>query len=167
MARFITEIKRHVNKPDQTFRCELLWRTCGHLVVRYVSDREGRIGEVGLPSGSITYAHYWEGRGYVAWRIHDPLQNLIGHLFHICRDVRIAQDRVDYLDMLLDLWVGADGSRATLDQDEVDECLARRMIGEEDRAWIELWRQKIDTDLGEILAEAAQVSGHGLDDSAG
>jgi hypothetical protein len=155
MAEYITEIKRHVNKPDQTFRCEVLAREPGHLVLRYVSDRTGRIGDVTFPPGSTTYAHYWDGRGYVAWRMHGPDGRLKGHVFHVCRDVRIGPETVDYRDMLLDIWAEPDGRVVVLDEDEVRDCAARGLIGPEDLTWIEARRRDIVEGLGEIIREMA------------
>ncbi len=155
MAEYITEIKRHINKPDQTFRCEVLAREPGHLVLRYVSDRTGRIGEVTFAPGSTTYAHYWERRGYVAWRMHDPDGRLRGHVFHVCRDVRIGSDTVDYRDLLLDIWAEPDGGVVVLDEDEVRDCAARGLIGPEDLAWIEGRRREIVASLGTIIREMA------------
>ncbi|MBI2950466.1 DUF402 domain-containing protein [bacterium] len=153
MAEYVTEIKRHINKPDQTFRCEALARGPGHLVLRYVSDRTGRIGDVTFAPGSTTYAHYWEGRGYVAWRMHDPDGRLRGHVFHICRDVRIGAGVVDYRDMLLDIWVGADGGVIVLDEEEVRECAEKGLVSREDVAWIEGQRREVLARLEEIVQE--------------
>lgn len=155
MAEYITEIKRHINKPDQTFRCEVLAREPGHLVLRYVSDRAGRIGDETFAPGSTTYAHYWERRGYVAWRMHDPDGRLRGHVFHVCRDVRIGPDTVDYRDLLLDIWAEPDGRVVILDEDEVRDCAASGLIGPEDLAWIEDRKRDLVENLAEIVQEIA------------
>lgn len=155
MAGYITEVKRHLNKPDQSFRCEVLSREEGHLVLRYVSDREGRVGGEVFPSGSTTVAHYWEGRGYVGWRMHGPDGTLRGHLFHFCRDVRIGPDSVEYLDLLLDLWVSADGGLTVLDEDELADCVTEGRVSPGDLAWIASERQGLTERLGSVLTEMA------------
>lgn len=155
MPEYIIEIKRHLNKPDQSFRCEVLRRDPDHLTLRYVSDRPGRVGEEVFAPGSVTYAHYWAGRGYVAWRMHGPDGQLRGHVFHICRDVRIGLETVDYLDMLLDLWVSPGGKVTALDEDEVLDCAAQGLLNGQDLAWIEAQRERVLEHLGTILVEIA------------
>ena len=40
------EIKRHKNKPDQQFQCELLHREQGYAVLRYTSGKPGLISDI-------------------------------------------------------------------------------------------------------------------------
>ena len=157
MAEYITEIKRHINKPDQAFRCELVVREPDHLVLRYVSDRTGRIGDVVFDPGSTTLAHYWSDRGYVAWRMYDPAGDLKGHVFHICRDVRIEEDRVSYLDMLLDIWVSSEGRVSVLDEEEVRACAEDGRILEKDLTWIETCKGEVVENLTSILDEVSDI----------
>ena len=98
----IQEIKRHKNKLTQRFACERLHLEAGHAVLRYRSDTPGQIADIQIEAGATTIAHYWEGRGYVLWRMFDASGQLIGTLFHICRDVQISQTSVSYLDLILE-----------------------------------------------------------------
>jgi protein associated with RNAse G/E len=147
----ILEIKRHLNKPDETYHCDLIERGTDDVLLRYVSDRSGRVGEVTFEVGSITYAYYKTGEGYVLWKMLGPDGSLKGYLFHICCDLKVAKDRVEYLDLLLDIWIGADGKPTILDRDEVRDCASQGMIGEKELSWIDChereiiqnWRQMI------------------------
>jgi predicted RNA-binding protein associated with RNAse of E/G family len=85
--------------------------------------------------------------------MHDPDGRLRGHVFHICRDVRIGAGTVDYRDMLLDIWVGAGGEVVILDEDEVRECAGKGLISREDVAWIEGQRREVLARLEEIVRE--------------
>ena len=69
------EIKRHKNKPEQQFACELLHRKSGYAVLRYRSEKPGLIADIEIPAGSTTIAHYWQDRFYVAWRMFEPVEN--------------------------------------------------------------------------------------------
>ena len=40
----ILEIKRHLNKPDESYLCDLLKGGNGYALIRYVSPRTGRVG---------------------------------------------------------------------------------------------------------------------------
>jgi hypothetical protein len=134
-----TEIKRHINKPDERYECDLIHLEPDRAVLRYISDRtfaSTRLG-VTFPPGCITIALYWHDRPYVFWGIFTPAGELLGHLVHICRDVEISGGTVSYLDMLLDLWFYPDGRHVVLDENEVAECLQSGLLAENDAAFID------------------------------
>ena len=147
----ILEIKRHLNKPDETYLCDLLKRNRDYVIVKYVSDRSGRVGAVTFDAGSTTFAYYKNGMGYVLWKMLNPDNQMEGHLFHVCRDLQVGEDRVEYLDLLLDVWVDTKGQITILDRDEVQDCTAKGMISEKELMWmaeqekeiIKNWRQII------------------------
>lgn len=148
----VLEIKRHLNKPDESYLCDLLMQSGHVLVLKYVNERAGRVGKVFFEVGSITYAYYKRGEGFVLWQMLGPDENLKGYLFHICRDIKLGKHFVEYLDMLLDVWIDEEGQVTILDRDEVEECVARKIIGDEDLLWIaskekhiiENWKQIIE-----------------------
>ena len=127
MATFV-ETKRHINKPTQTYACELVKRGQGWVLLRYVSQKAWQIVDTHLPIGSCTWAFYEEGASCVIWRMVDPTEQLMGHLFHICSDIKVGSKGVDYLDLLLDIWVDAKGHVHLLDEDELAECVANQKI---------------------------------------
>jgi len=124
------EIKRHKNKPEQHFNCELLHREFGYAVLRYSSNKPGLIADIRIPPGSTTIAHYWQLRPYVAWRMFDSNACLLGTLFHICSNVRIHDDRLSYDDLLLDIWIAPNNKVRVLDLDELKLCIDKGLIND-------------------------------------
>ena len=149
----ILEVKRHLNKPDQSFLCDLLTRGNDYLVLKYVSDVGGKVGAVSFAAGSTTYAYYKTGLGYVLWKMSNPGERLAGYLFHICRDLQVAEDRVEYLDMLLDVWIDPTGEITILDRDEVEECAENGVIGEQELNWIARQEQEIILNWKKIISD--------------
>ena len=149
MNRKITEIKRHLNKPVEKYECDFVREEPGHIVLRYVSDRTFASKRLGItfPPHCITIAFYWETRPYVFWGIYSPDTELLGYLVHICRDVTISNDSVDYLDMLLDIWFFPDGSHIILDEDEVEECLASGRLKADDKEYIDTSAERAIADF--------------------
>lgn len=123
-----TEIKHHLDKPTEVYACELVQREAGHVVLRYVADRGFTLAGSTIPRGAVTIAHYWPDRGYVYWEMSAADGTRVGRLWHLCRDVRITDDRVEYLDLLLDVWAPAEGPARLLDEDQLDEAVARGAI---------------------------------------
>ena len=154
----ILEIKRHLNKPDESYLCDLLLRGNDYVILKYVSPHPGRVGSVTFGAGSTTFAYYRTGKGYVIWRMLNPKKILEGHLFHICKDQQVQDTRVEYLDLLLDVWIDSGGHMIILDRDELEDCAEKGEIGEKELRWIaqqekvikENWRQII-SDFDRLL----------------
>ena len=149
----ILELKRHLNKPEESYLCDLLTRGSDYIIVKYVSDRSGQVGSVNFRAGSTTYAYYQSGMGYVIWKMFNPGNRLEGHLFHICRDIHLEEDKVKYLDLLLDVWIDAEGQITVLDRNEVEECVAKGVIGESELMWIAQQEQEIIENWKEIISD--------------
>jgi len=152
--QMIEEIKVHKNRETQRFRCSLLHRAAGYLVLFYRAEQPGRIKDIVIPKGSTTIAHYWAGRGYVLWRMYGTDSSLIGNLFHICRDVTITETAVQYLDLIIDIWIPAHGAPRVLDEDELEECRQQGLVSNEERKWIEEQQELILQDYPDIIDRA-------------
>ncbi len=158
--RFITarvmkflEIKKHLNKPDQAYRCDLLQRGENYVIIKYVNQQPGRVGSVIIDTGSTTYAYYRNGMGYVVWKMVNPLNVLEGYLFHICCDLQVSEDRVEYLDLLLDVWIDARGRITILDRNEVQQSEKNGLIGERELMWIARQEQQVVESWQQIVAD--------------
>ena len=149
----ILEIKRHLNKADESYLCDLLKRNSDWIIVKYVSERPGRVGSVTFDVGSTTFAYYQTGMGYVIWRMLDPDDRLKGYLFHICRDLNVENDKVNYLDLLLDVWIDAEDQITILDRNEVEDCARKGVIGEKELIWIERQEQEIVENWRQIISD--------------
>jgi hypothetical protein len=149
----ILELKRHLNKPDESYWCDLLQRGQDWIVIKYISDRPGRVGGVAFDAGSTTFAYYRTGMGYVVWKMLNPQQGLVGHLFHICRDLQVQSDRVEYLDLLLDIWVDPVGRMTILDRDELHAGVSNGVVSQQDLDWIARHQQEITENWRQIIAD--------------
>jgi predicted RNA-binding protein associated with RNAse of E/G family len=147
------EIKRHKNKPDQQFHCELLHQEIGYAVLRYVAHKAGLIVDMCIAPGSTTIAHYWHSRPYVVWRMFDSSGQLIGTLFHICTNVCIHDDHLSYDDLLLDIWIAPDGSLRVLDEDELNACVKTGLVTDAELYHIHKSQQNIIAKHIAIIAE--------------
>ena len=148
----VLEIKRHLNKPEERYRCTLLQSGKDDILLKYVSEGSARLGDAAFKPGSVTYAYYKTGAGFVPWKMYGPDGRLRGYLFHICRDLRVSRDKVEYLDLLLDIWISPDGSITVLDRDELEACAVQGLLNEKDLEWIDQHERKIKKDWKEIVA---------------
>ncbi len=130
------EVKKHLNKSDQSYPCELLKRGAGYVILRYVNTAIGQVAGVTFEVGSTTFAWYQDGCGYVLWKMYGQEGKLEGHLFHICKDLNVGKSRVEYQDLLLDVWVDCAGQVMVLDREELADCVDSGLVSEEDQGWI-------------------------------
>lgn len=151
----VEEVKKHKNKPDQRFTCEVVHREDDRLIVRYRATGPGRVADIDIPSGSTTVAHYRQGQGFVLWRMFAPGGGLLGTLFHICHPVRIEPARVVYEDLLLDIWVSPEGASRELDRDEVQQCLRTGQLDQDELQWIERQAAEVIKNSDRLIREAA------------
>ena len=149
----ILELKRHLNKPVESYRCDLIRCGSDYIIVKYVSDRSGRIGPVIFDAGSTTFAYYKTGMGYALWKMLNSHKRLEGYLFHICQDLEVGEDKVEYLDLLLDVWIDAEGQMTILDRDEVEACAEKGVIGERELMWIAQQEQEIIEKWKRIISD--------------
>ncbi len=145
------EVKRHLNKPDESYPCEVLVRGDGYVVLKYVNARPGQVGDVTFEVGSTTFAYYRNGAGYVLWKMCGADDRLKGHLFHICRDLKVGEGGVEYLDLLLDLWYDAEGRLTVLDREELEACRASGAVGKTDLDWIDRQAREIEQSADRII----------------
>lgn len=147
------ELKRHLNKPDEEYMCDLVARGADWVVLSYVSRRPWQVADTHLPSGSQTLAFYQTGVARVLWHMCAPSGELKGHLFHVCRDVCVKENGVCYLDLLLDIWIDSAGGVAVLDREEVDACHEAGQLSEADLQLIATEEKRIVAHWPELVRE--------------
>ena len=157
------EIKRHLDKPDEMYECELMKQSGGYALVRYVHEESGKVGDVRFEVGSTTFAYYETGCGYVVWKMCGVDDALKGFLFHICKALEVRKDEVEYQDLLLDLWFDPDGRMEVLDREDVAAFRSDGALKESDVDWISTQereivdkREEIISKLDKLLIEVAE-----------
>jgi hypothetical protein len=148
----VLEVKRTLDGQEQTFSCTLLHAEPGWLAVRYVLPGAATVGQLALPAGAETVAHYWPDRPYTAyhWRRRDGME--LGVYLNAADQVQITPGLVRWTDLALDLLVTPDGRVEVLDEDE-----ARRAP-----AWaqprIARSRAALDGHAGDIAGEVRRLT---------
>jgi predicted RNA-binding protein associated with RNAse of E/G family len=131
----IVETKRNLDGTTERFECRLLHRDDEYLALCYLSDRPYVVAGAVLPEGSLTIGHYWRAGDYVVWEMYNPCAGLQGYYIHICRNVTFGKRSVEWEDMVVDVWVGANGKPMVLDEDELERSVqAGRIRAPEERS---------------------------------
>jgi predicted RNA-binding protein associated with RNAse of E/G family len=146
----ILEVKRHVDGREEVFDCERVLVTPNEAVVRF------RIPvDVGIvPAGTMTLGFFWRWRNYDLYRFTSPEGEVLGHRFDVVSEVRIAPDRVRYLDLLLDVLVTADGTVTVEDEDDVAHAISDGLLTERQLQTIERTRDLLVRSHDHIVRDA-------------
>ena len=99
---------------------EVIERGGTHLVLEAFFDRDDMpfMGAT-LKRGDRFVETYYSDRWYNIFEIHDRDDDALkGWYCNITRPSKFIDGRVEYVDLFLDLWVGADGGQTVLDEDE-------------------------------------------------
>jgi predicted RNA-binding protein associated with RNAse of E/G family len=153
MGGTILEVKRHLDGREETFECEGLVVTRDVAVVRFVNPKP--IGT--LPAGSATLGFFWRRRPYNLYRFLAPDGDLLGHRMDVVADVRIEPERLEYLDLVVDVRVSPTGELEIEDEDEAKEVAERGLLRPEHLAAIERALRTIVRDHRRILRDALQT----------
>jgi len=152
----VLEIKRFPQGREETYRCRALQMSPRLAVLLFPHPGERRAGGFIFPAGSRTYGFFWARRHYLLYALHAPDGGLIAHRFDVVDDVRLRPDRVEYLDLALDVWVEPSGRAWTEDEDEVAELASHGLLSPERLAVIERTKTLLLTRHPRIVAEARQ-----------
>ena len=128
-----TETKHRLDGRTESFEVTLLAAAPTMVTVRYdfSGERYARAGGFTIPPGSYTTGFFWRERSYNLYHITHADGTPIADRFDVVESVRIRRDRVEFTDLLLDLWVSALGEAHFEDEDEVREYHERGLIGDE------------------------------------
>jgi hypothetical protein len=115
----ILETKRTLAGGHKTFPCRVLDRAGDALTVLFVSDRVYRVGALELPTGTITFGHFWAERPYNVYHWLTPAGATLAFYFNLADQTAIGPDTLSYRDLTVDLLARPGAAPQILDEDEL------------------------------------------------
>ena len=150
----VLEVKRFPDGRQETYRCLALDVGPRLAVLLFPHPTERRAGGFVFPAGGRTYGFFWARRHYLLYALHGPDGGLIAHRFDVVDEVRLRLDRVEYLDLALDVWVDPSGHAWAEDEDEVAELASRGLLSPQRLVLIERTKRLLLVRHRRITAEA-------------
>ncbi len=147
----ITEVRQHVMTRPSYFHCSLLRRTEDEVWLEYRSAREGVIKGVRVPAGSRTVARYRRKADHVPWRITAPNGVEVCSVVHLADRLRLADDRVSYRDLLLDVLLLPGKPPEIVDQDDLARAVAEGLLSDQKARAIESAGERLAANPTEAL----------------
>ena len=127
-SRVITERKTRLDGTVAEFACTLLAIEPGRrAVLRYVIDREWKIGETGIVvrPGFVTIAHYWIDRPFNVYHWLDGPRT-VAYYCNVAETTEIGEQLVAFTDLAIDVLLRPSGAIDVLDEDEIPPDLEPR-----------------------------------------
>jgi predicted RNA-binding protein associated with RNAse of E/G family len=115
----VLEIKRTLGGEVLTFPCRAAEVTPKRAVLLYTASSGRRVADVELPAGTITVAYYWADRPYNVYHWVAPAGDTLAWYFNVSGPVRIADGRVEWQDLEVDVLVTTDLRLQVLDEDRL------------------------------------------------
>jgi protein associated with RNAse G/E len=127
-ATVIVERKRRLDGSFVEFECERILVEPGkRAVVRFVTSSERQIEgtDLTLLPGTVTLGHFWTDRAYTIYAFTRG-GAAIAHYCSVADEISITEDRIDYLDLVVDVLIDQRGNATVLDEDELPDDLDPR-----------------------------------------
>ena len=124
----ILEIKRTVSGGEKRFECRVLSSHGGYLIVLFVAPEAMQVHGVALPAGTVTFGHFWRDRPYNVYHWLDPATGrTLGHYLNLAGDTVVGEDRLEWLDLVIDVLALPGAPPRVLDEDEVPADISPEM----------------------------------------
>lgn len=132
-------------KIHRSWKAEIIEKTEDLLIFRGIFEKEIKHSHLGvIRPGTVSYEFYWKNRWYNIFRFHEPEGALRNYYCNINQPPAIENNRLNYVDLDVDVLVWTDLSFEILDLDEFEENSKRFGYSNE-------LREKVDGSLAEIL----------------
>lgn len=111
-----------------TYSCELLRLDTGFGILKYVIDREYRVGTIRLKPGDITYAFYWKARPYTLYTWHLRESGRVLYYFNIADRISLSPNEFTWRDLVVDILVDDRNRIYVLDEDELPGTISPHLL---------------------------------------
>jgi hypothetical protein len=116
----ILEIKRTLSGREQRFDCRVLSSHDGQVTVLFVAPEAMHVHGVDLPAGTVTFGHFWQDRPYNVYHWLAPaIGRTLGWYLNLSRDTQISEERLEWLDLAVDVLVLPNAAPRVLDEEEI------------------------------------------------
>lgn len=159
MAERILEVKRHLDGRVQEFDCERLFVSDALAILKGVNEKP--LGS--LAPGSTSIGFIWRRRDYNVFRLISPDGELIGHRCDVVADVRIKPDRVEYLDLIVDVMISPTGELTVEDEDDAKRAAKQGLLEPRHVEAIDRALKTIMRDPRRIIRDALRSLPEGFD----
>ena len=145
----IHEFKRTLSGREKRCDCRALASRDGYVIVLFVAAEAMHVHGVDLPAGTVTFGHFWRDRPYNVYHWLDAATGrTLGCYLNLARDTVVHDDRLEWLDLVVDVLALPGAPPRVLDEDEIPADASPQV------------RQEIAAALATVLADLPPLLEH-------
>ena len=112
------EVKQLYKGSEKKFECQLIYLKNRFGILKFLLDKNYKVGNLILPKNSISLGYFWENRPYniYQWFYRGKL---LASYFNISDKTRLSRDTFFWRDLILDILVTPTNKVEVLDRDEL------------------------------------------------
>jgi len=149
----VLEIKRTLDGREKRFQCQLIAGDRQEAVLLFVAPEAMHVHGIDLPTGTVTFGHFWTDRFYNVYHWLDGRGGTIGFYFNLSDSTVIQRERLEWRDLTLDVLATPAGRLDVLDEHELPKDLDPAV-----RARIAAAKQAILSDPRQLMADIEERS---------
>jgi len=115
----ILELKRTLDGQEKRFPCRLIEGDRRQAVVLFIAPAAMHVHGIDLPAGTVTFGHFWTDRLYNVYHWLGERGQTIAFYFNLADRTVIADGRLEWRDLTLDVLATPAGRLDVLDEDEL------------------------------------------------
>jgi hypothetical protein len=119
MMNEFLEYKHKYSGGTTIFPCFLVDRNGEELILGFKPDKPINYIGIHFPLGSVSLGYYWPNRNYNVYHWKDPQGKTLLYYFNISKDTKIGDDRIDWLDLIVDVAAKPGEEPRILDFEEI------------------------------------------------
>ena len=150
---FCKERKKLLSGKEIIYNCELVTLDRRFGILKYLVEKQQKVGTLVLPTGTVSYGFYWIDRPYILYKWFSKKNgNILGDYFSIADSVRLSTKEFSWRDLIVDILVLPSGNVEILDEDEVTEFLEENL-----QDYIESEKQMLLRNYQGVIAETNAI----------
>ena len=115
----ILELKRTLDGQEKRFACRLIEGDRRQAVVLFIAPAAMHVHGIDLPAGTVTFGYFWTDRLYNVYHWLGERGQTIAFYFNLADRTVIADGRLEWRDLTLDVLATPAGRLDVLDEDEL------------------------------------------------
>jgi len=150
--KFCNERKKYLLGDEIVYPCELITLRDEFGILKYLVNRQHKVGSLIIPPETISYAFYWTDRPYVLYSWFNKDSQAIGYYFNVADSIALLPHEFSWRDLIVDILILPTRQIEILDEDEIPESLDPEM-----KKHIESVKQLLLQTNQTIIAETSEI----------
>jgi predicted RNA-binding protein associated with RNAse of E/G family len=150
MHKNCKEVKRLLAGDEVIYECELIHIEEDFGILKYIFNKEFKIEDIIIHSGTVSYGFYWMNKPYNLYMWFD--KSITAYYFNIADSIYLSRQKFVWRDLVVDVLVLPNGFIKVLDEEEIPLSIDKSL-----KDYIESGKKTILQNYKTIIQEANKM----------